>query len=153
MSAGSMICVSSTGGWPSRGVGAHRQVDWNDQTSSATLNRKGDDQMSVDVSTTIGDLVTADPRRSRVLETYGVDYCCNGCRSLAEATDYAGRNLDEVATALDIPDPAPAQQWAHRENAALAHDIVDTHHAYLLGDAAATRASREGRRRARRPAP
>lgn len=87
--------------------------------------------MSVDVSTTLGDLVTADPRRSRVLEKYGIDYCCNGRRSLVEASDAAGLNVDEIAAALDIPDPPPVQQWGYLENAALAHDIVDTHHAYL----------------------
>lgn len=87
--------------------------------------------MSVDASMTLGDLVTADPRRSRVLERYGIDYCCNGQLSLVEASDAAGLNVEEVAAALEIADPPPAQKWGHLENAALAHDIVDTHHAYL----------------------
>ncbi|MEI2776123.1 MAG: iron-sulfur cluster repair di-iron protein [Tetrasphaera sp.] len=87
--------------------------------------------MPVHPNTTLGDLVTEDPRRTRVLERFGLDYCCNGQRSLAEAAGAAGLAVDEVAGALDIPDPAPAPPWQHLENAALAHDIVDTHHAYL----------------------
>lgn len=87
--------------------------------------------MSIDPTTTLGDLVTEDPRRSRVLERFGLDYCCNGHRSLTEATREAGLDTAEVAHALDIADPPPPRAWQHLEYAALAHDIVDTHHAYL----------------------
>ncbi|MDO5739311.1 MAG: iron-sulfur cluster repair di-iron protein [Ornithinimicrobium sp.] len=88
--------------------------------------------MTVDISASLGDLVTEDPRRSRVLEKLGIDYCCNGHRSLADATIEAGLNLTEVTDALSIPDPPPAQEGqGSRENATLAHDIVDTHHAYM----------------------
>lgn len=87
--------------------------------------------MAVDASTTLGDLVTADPRRSRVMERFGIDYCCNGSRSLAEASADAGIELSTLAAALEIPDPPPVAPSQHLENAALAHEIVDTHHAYL----------------------
>jgi len=88
--------------------------------------------MSVDTSATLGDLVTEDPRRSRILERFGIDYCCSGQRSLADATNEAGLDLAEVAQALDLPEDSSAPQGATpRENAVLAHDIVDTHHAYM----------------------
>lgn len=88
--------------------------------------------MPVDISATLGDLVTEDPRRSRVLEKFGIDYCCSGQRSLAEASTEAGLDLAEVAQALDLPEESAAQQaQPARENAVLAHDIVDTHHAYM----------------------
>ena len=88
--------------------------------------------MTVDTNATLGDLVTQDPRRSRVLEKLGIDYCCNGQRALVDATSAAGLNLDEVTKALDLPDPAPTHQGHEAlENAVLAHDIVDTHHAYM----------------------
>lgn len=88
--------------------------------------------MTVDTSSSLGDLVTQDPRRSRVLEAFGIDYCCNGHRSLTDATRDAGLDPTEVAAALDLPDPAPQNQAAGSlENADLAHDIVDTHHAYM----------------------
>lgn len=88
--------------------------------------------MTVDISATLGDLVTEDPRRSRILEKFGIDYCCNGHRSLADATRDAELDLTEITKALDLPDPAPSSQGQGTlDNAVLAHDIVDTHHAYM----------------------
>lgn len=90
--------------------------------------------MQVDTSATLGDLVTEDPRRSRILEQFGIDYCCNGQRSLTDATSDAGLDLDELVRALDLPDRATVAAGADqsgRGNAVLAHDIVDTHHAYM----------------------
>ncbi len=88
--------------------------------------------MTLDINATLGDLVTEDPRRSRILEKFGIDYCCSGQRSLSDATSDAGLDVAEVTKALDLPDAAPAHQGhAALENATLAHDIVDTHHAYM----------------------
>jgi hypothetical protein len=44
---------------------------------------------------TLGDLVTANPSRARILERHGLDYCCGGRRTLKEACAAAG--LDEQA--------------------------------------------------------
>jgi len=83
------------------------------------------------VSSTLSDLVTQDPRRTRVLEKFEIDYCCHGQRSLREAVSEKALDLDLVAAALDIADPAPTSGRGPAENAELAHDIVDTHHAYM----------------------
>ncbi|MCB1301958.1 MAG: DUF542 domain-containing protein, partial [Tetrasphaera sp.] len=58
--------------------------------------------MPVDTAATLGELVTADPRRSRVLQDYGLDYCCHGDRSLDQACAEAGLRSAEVAARLDI---------------------------------------------------
>jgi len=87
--------------------------------------------MSVDLSATVGDLATEDPRRSRILEKFGIDYCCNGQRPLAEAARDAGVDPDDLAKELDIPARTRPEGRNSLENAALAHDIVDTHHAYM----------------------
>jgi regulator of cell morphogenesis and NO signaling len=92
--------------------------------------------MSVDVSATLGDLVTENPGRARVLERFGIDYCCHGQRSLSEAADESGLDLAEVASALDLSAEATEAAASGAgtvplENAALAHDIVDTHHSYM----------------------
>ena len=88
--------------------------------------------MTVETNTPLGDLVTADPRRARILEGLGLDYCCNGHRSLAESATAAGLDVDDVAAALDLPGAPPADS-THRQrpNSALAHDIVDSHHAFM----------------------
>lgn len=90
--------------------------------------------MPVSVNATLGDLVVEDPRRSRIFENLGIDYCCNGQRSLAQAASEAGLDPAEVAASLALADPPAPASWQHLENAALAHDIVDTHHAYLWAE-------------------
>ncbi|TAM90116.1 MAG: iron-sulfur cluster repair di-iron protein [Jatrophihabitans sp.] len=93
--------------------------------------------MLIDTQTSLADLVVADPRRGDVLEHFGLDYCCHGHRSLADAARAAGLDPDEVGHALELPvpdgPPAPSGTGGNTAggNAALAHEIVDTHHAYL----------------------
>lgn len=87
--------------------------------------------MTLTTTAQLADLVVADARRARVLERFGLDYCCGGQQSLAEASSAAGVDVEEVLLALDLPPvetPAPA---GPRDRAALAHEIVDVHHAYM----------------------
>jgi regulator of cell morphogenesis and NO signaling len=87
--------------------------------------------MTIEASTTLADLVIEDGRRARVLERFELDYCCEGHRTLADATQAAGVDLDAVAAALDLPAATEAVTAGPQPTAALAHDIVDTHHAYM----------------------
>lgn len=88
--------------------------------------------MPIAPTATLGDLVTEDSRRSRILEKLGLDYCCDGASTLAEATTAAGLNLDTVLAALTLPDDRAVRPAdTPRAQADLAHDIVDTHHAYM----------------------
>ena len=87
--------------------------------------------MSIAATATLGDLVTEDSRRSRILEKFGLDYCCNGADTLASAAAAAGLDVAALAAALDLPDPAPRPQSGPTVTGDLAHDIVDTHHAYM----------------------
>lgn len=87
--------------------------------------------MSVDAQTSLGDLAIEDPRRTSVFADFGLDYCCNGHVSLHEAVTQKGLDLEMVAAALNIAGPAPVAQHHDRPHSALAHDIVDTHHAYM----------------------
>lgn len=79
--------------------------------------------------TLVGDVVTGDPRRTRVLDRYGIDYCCGGRRTLSEAA--AGADLDRLLADLDLSDPADAPEWTTMDMPTLAAHIVDVHHAYL----------------------
>lgn len=92
---------------------------------------------------TLGDLVVADGRRAAILDRAGIDHCCNGHRTVAEAARDAELDVEDLLRSLDLPgdpassaDPAPAAggpsgDSAARKLSSFAHDIVDTHHAYL----------------------
>ncbi len=87
--------------------------------------------MTIAPTISLGDLVTEDPRRSRVLDDFGLDYCCGGQISLADACAAAGLDAREVADALALPDRGPAPDWQSLSLADLARHIVDQHHTYL----------------------
>jgi regulator of cell morphogenesis and NO signaling len=82
-------------------------------------------------SPTLGDIVAANPAAARTLDRLGLDYCCHGRRTLAEACTAAG--LDPVAVTAEL-EALPIdgdRSWSAMEPAALADHIVATHHRYL----------------------
>ncbi len=87
--------------------------------------------MTVGASTTLADLVIEDGRRARILERLGIDYCCQGHRSLSDATAEADVDLDDVRKALDLPKVSAHETARSQARADLAHEIIDTHHAYM----------------------
>lgn len=87
--------------------------------------------MSIDVNASLGDLAIEDPRRTKVFADFGLDYCCHGHVSLAQAVTESELDIETVRAALTIPGPAPSDEARDRAQSALAHDIVDTHHAYM----------------------
>jgi regulator of cell morphogenesis and NO signaling len=90
------------------------------------------DRRAVDPAATLGALVTDRPALARHLERLGLDYCCGGRRTLADACHAAGLELDAVVAALTLhggpADPAP---WATMDPAQLVDHLEATHHAYL----------------------
>src|SRR5574337_1602881 len=52
-------------------------------------------------TTTVDDVVHADPALSRVLNAHGIDTCCGGNATLAEAAHVRGIDLDKLLTALN----------------------------------------------------
>ena len=86
----------------------------------------------IDPSMTLGDIVTLRPSLAADLERRGLDYCCHGGRTLAEAADEAGldaRAVAEELSAAQIDEPAAA--WASLEPVELVDHIEATHHRYL----------------------
>lgn len=86
--------------------------------------------------TTIGALVAEDASRTRVFERLGIDYCCGGGRSLAEACEERGLDPQTVATVLDAATsssstPHEAVDWTERPLHELIDHIESTHHAFL----------------------
>lgn len=83
--------------------------------------------------TTIGDIVAADFRTASVFEQFGIDFCCGGRRSVAEACRAAAVEPAALQRALDT---LPAHTSGDEDvtgwpvNRLIDH-IVDTHHAYV----------------------
>lgn len=80
----------------------------------------------------LGELVLRRPRLAVVLDRLGLDYCCHGDRTLADACARAGLDarsvLDELAA---LPEPEEPETWATLDPPALCDHIVATHHRYL----------------------
>lgn len=83
---------------------------------------------------TVAELVTERPARARVMERYGIDYCCGGKRPLSEAVAKRGVDAERVVADLEAVDAGPARDerdWTAAPLAELIEHIVSTHHAYL----------------------
>lgn len=81
----------------------------------------------------LGALVAESPARARVLDRLGLDYCCHGDRSLAEAAEAAGLDPDTVVAALAAvtQTAGTATVPTADDPMTLIDDILSSHHAYL----------------------
>lgn len=91
--------------------------------------------MAVSTYTTVAQLVTDRPARARIFERLGIDYCCEGDRSLAKACRENGLAPTTVAELLDVAVeadlPSNPTKWTDAPLGELIDHIVNTHHAYL----------------------
>jgi regulator of cell morphogenesis and NO signaling len=86
--------------------------------------------MTVLTTRSLGDLVAESPGRAAVLDRLGLDYCCHGQRSLAEACAAAALDPALVALSLDAAsDDGTADDPS--DPVSLADHIEATHHHYL----------------------
>ena len=83
---------------------------------------------------TVRDLAVEIPGATRVFETVGIDYCCGGQRSLADACDNAGVMLEDLMTSLEMAKMSYSEREETNIHTAtlneLIHHIVDKHHAF-----------------------
>lgn len=88
----------------------------------------------IDPQAPLGDLVTQAPGRIPVLESFGLDYCCGGQRSLAEACEQAGVDVIAVSAAIAESDAVgddSSVDWASLGLRDLTDHIEETHHTYM----------------------
>jgi regulator of cell morphogenesis and NO signaling len=83
--------------------------------------------------TTVGEIVATDFRVAAIFEGFGIDFCCGGRRSFADACRTADADPTAVLRAIDaLPKSADAYadvtQWPLVR---LIDHIVGTHHAYV----------------------
>jgi regulator of cell morphogenesis and NO signaling len=94
--------------------------------------------VQLDEKTTVRDLVGRYPQTRPVFEKHGIDYCCGGGKSLADATRQCGQELSKLIEALqdalDRPthkSETPERNWYAAPLGELIGHIVDEHHAYM----------------------
>jgi regulator of cell morphogenesis and NO signaling len=87
--------------------------------------------MTTSIEQTLAELVSADPSAARIFEHLGLDYCCHGDRTLADACSTAGLEASHVATELDALPARGDVAWLGLSPGRLADHIVATHHRYL----------------------
>jgi regulator of cell morphogenesis and NO signaling len=84
-------------------------------------------------STTLAEIATTAPALTWELERLGLDYCCGGKRSLAEAC--REQNLDPEAVIKELTSVTvaaePPADWTSLPPAELADHLEATHHLYL----------------------
>ncbi|MCZ7590101.1 MAG: iron-sulfur cluster repair di-iron protein [Gaiella sp.] len=86
----------------------------------------------IDPSRTVAELVLEQPSRARVFDELGVDYCCGGKRSLHEACEARGVDVQAAVSALGAAVDEPAgeteRNWAEVPLVELCDHIVAAHH-------------------------
>jgi regulator of cell morphogenesis and NO signaling len=95
--------------------------------------------MNATTEKTVRELALENPAAPRLFEKLGIDYCCGGKRSLADACRTANLNIDEVLESLEkacAGTPAVERDWQSEPIAALITHIKDTHHKYTREEAA-----------------
>jgi regulator of cell morphogenesis and NO signaling len=96
----------------------------------STAELKGDTRLE----TTVGQWVARRPSTSRIFESFGIDYCCGGNKTLGQAC--AEQRLDPQAVLARLQEDehsgaGPAASWLDAPLAELCDHIEVTHHAYL----------------------
>ena len=74
------------------------------------------------------------PAATRIFESLGIDYCCGGHQSLAEACAKAGVAVDGVLDSLEKIQPSEpncdAAEWQTASLSELITHIVEKHHVF-----------------------
>ncbi|HVK57822.1 MAG TPA: iron-sulfur cluster repair di-iron protein [Candidatus Kapabacteria bacterium] len=83
---------------------------------------------------TVGELVAERPGRSRVFQNFGIDFCCQGARTLRQACEGKNVSSDSVVEQLEAElqdKAAPKENPAELPIPELVDFIVKTHHGFL----------------------
>ncbi len=85
----------------------------------------------------VGELVAERPGRSRVFQSFQIDFCCQGGRTLREACECKGLATESVVEQLEaeLADKSgPAENPAELSPAELVDYIIETHHKFLRSE-------------------
>jgi regulator of cell morphogenesis and NO signaling len=85
-------------------------------------------------SRTVGEIAAASEAATKILEQYGIDYCCGGNRPFEEVCREKGLSVAAVAgeiASAAVAAPAQSENWSNAPLRELIRHIVSTHHEYL----------------------
>ena len=83
---------------------------------------------------TVGEIVAENPSQARVFQVFGIDFCCQGGRTLKEACEKKSVDLGTVLDQLEAAKAAPLDPKgnpAKLQPAELIDYIIDTHHDFM----------------------
>jgi regulator of cell morphogenesis and NO signaling len=90
--------------------------------------------MNISDTTTIRELAAGILGATRVFESFGIDYCCGGRRSLADACRVASVPIEDLTRSLEeaghASQPGVDRDWRQESLTALTEYIIDIHHAF-----------------------
>jgi regulator of cell morphogenesis and NO signaling len=88
--------------------------------------------MNIDATATVGELAGTIPHARRVLEKYGIDYCCGGGKSLADACTVSGADLSTVIRAISKNEAKnnADRNYYDLSQRDLTEHIINTHHEF-----------------------
>jgi regulator of cell morphogenesis and NO signaling len=88
--------------------------------------------MNISDTTTVRDLAAGVPGATRVFEIFGIDYCCGGHRTLADACREASLPVEDLTRSLEeaglASQPGAERDWRLESLTSLASHIIDKHH-------------------------
>ncbi|HLY93029.1 MAG TPA: iron-sulfur cluster repair di-iron protein [Candidatus Angelobacter sp.] len=93
--------------------------------------------MALNAARTVRELAIEIPNATRTFERLGIDYCCGGSKTLADACQQAHVPLERVISELEQPSsftpgaPSPDLPVANSSLTQLIEHIVGKHHAYV----------------------
>ena len=79
----------------------------------------------------VGEVVKSNMHAAGIFETYGIDYCCGGRQSLAEACERGGVDAERLRAELEQLPEAGAPNVADWDTPFLIDYIINTHHNYV----------------------
>ncbi len=89
-------------------------------------------------NTTVGEVAGSVPASVRVFQQFGIDFCCGGGKTLAEACSDKGVPLDQllagVTSAQQSPATSATKDWSSAKLENLIDHILAKHHAFLRAE-------------------
>jgi regulator of cell morphogenesis and NO signaling len=91
--------------------------------------------MATTVEKTVREIAVENPASVRVFETLGIDYCCNGKRTLSDACARADVSMERVLGLLEQANRdaqvEAGEEWQNKPLGELIVHIVTKHHSYV----------------------